>query len=125
MRIVLLILAVTTLVGCASSYKEPAIPPDHPASASAAESPPMARSRTLEIAADKPAPPPPSPAASIEKAAGSEPGPGGATPVVAGDAAMVFACPMHPEVTSDRPDQRCPKCKMKLKPSPGRVEGGS
>jgi hypothetical protein len=124
MRIVPLIAALTTLGGCASSYREPAIPADHPASASAAESPPMVRSRTLEIAADKPAPPPPPPAVSIEKTAGGEPGPGGATPVRAGDAATVYTCPMHPEVTSDRPDQRCPKCKMKLKPSVGGAGGG-
>jgi FtsP/CotA-like multicopper oxidase with cupredoxin domain len=30
--------------------------------------------------------------------------------------AVVYACPMHPEVTSERPE-RCPKCGMKLVPA--------
>lgn len=35
-----------------------------------------------------------------------------------GDAAVVYACPMHPEVTSTEPGQLCPKCNMKLVPKP-------
>jgi FtsP/CotA-like multicopper oxidase with cupredoxin domain len=36
---------------------------------------------------------------------------------------VVYACPMHPEVTSDAPD-RCPKCGMKLIPADLVGEGG-
>lgn len=30
--------------------------------------------------------------------------------------AVVYACPMHPEVTANEPGQVCPKCNMKLVP---------
>ena len=36
--------------------------------------------------------------------------------VDAGAAPVVYACPMHPEVTSTQPGQKCPKCGMALVP---------
>jgi acetolactate decarboxylase len=33
--------------------------------------------------------------------------------------AALYACPMHSEVTSDKSEQRCPKCGMKLKKQDG------
>ena len=38
-------------------------------------------------------------------------------PAGLGDAPTIYVCPMHPEVTSDKPG-RCPKCHMKLEPRP-------
>lgn len=37
-------------------------------------------------------------------------------------AAAPYACPMHPEVTSDQPDQRCPKCGMTLEKQAGGMQ---
>jgi hypothetical protein len=37
--------------------------------------------------------------------------------------AMIYTCPMHPEVTSPKPGQ-CPKCEMKLVPKPAGADSG-
>lgn len=128
MRVILLI-AVLSLVGCATSYTDPTPPPDHPASPDAAEAPLPTRSRTLDVAGADPlistrastmapdgndvSPAAPHDAA---KAAPASFKPRHDSPTGPSEsAAAKYACPMHPEVTSDKPDQRCPKCGMKLK----------
>jgi multidrug efflux pump subunit AcrA (membrane-fusion protein) len=39
-----------------------------------------------------------------------------------GPSATKYACPMDPEITSDRPGQRCPKCGMFLQPATAGVD---
>lgn len=74
--------------------------PDHPASASASESPVQDPAAFLRLEAGE-APSPTTPASS---AAGQDAAPPGA-----------FVCPMHPQVTAGEPG-RCPECGMKLVP---------
>lgn len=124
---------IALLGGCAATYTEPTLPPDHPANVGAGESPPPERSHTLDLAATEPVAPMP------EGMKMEHGGMGGAStpmpdmpgmeggghkretpPPSPASGAAIYACPMHPEVTSDKPDQRCPKCGMKLK----NVEGG-
>lgn len=117
MRHLLLLAALISLGGCAAPYADPPLPTDHPANPGAMEAPAPQRSRTLEAAE-----PGAVPAISGERPmhdAGHD---------MAGDAqpdnaaksapAALYACPMHPMVTSDKPGQRCPKCGMKLQPTP-------
>jgi|GEM_PF-1569545 len=87
------LLFVVLLAGCTVS-SELKTAHDHPASASAEETP-----NTLPVSvllADAPAP---------HEANATEP---------ASQPAEVYTCPMHPEVQSDKPG-KCPKCGMKLK----------
>lgn len=117
MKIPLLIAALATLGGCSSTYTEPALPADHPARITAQEAPSMERSRTLDIAESDPtsALPAEKPMGHAGHGMGDASKPE-ASPTPTPGAAVTYACPMHPEVTSDKPDQRCPKCGMKLKP---------
>ena len=111
MKIRLLIATLATLGGCASSYTEPTLAADHPANAIAPESPRMEPSRTLDVAVAEPITP-----THVAPAMEADPHKHDETAPLPGGVAALFACPMHPEVTSDKPDQRCPKCNMKLKP---------
>lgn len=115
----LLALAVLLVAGCGARYTEPPLASDHPANPAAAPSPVSPRSPTLDLAAAEPITPV---AVRVPVApAGHEHGQPASAPA-APQAATLYICPMHPEVTADRPDQRCTKCGMKLVP---KKEGGA
>lgn len=115
----LLALLVVGMAGCSATYNEPKLSDDNPASLSATDTPLTARSQTLDISNAEPVM-----SASEAKPMGDAghnmdgmktrgspaPSASSAQPAVAR-----YACPMHPDVTSEKPDQRCPKCGMKLK----------
>jgi rubrerythrin len=121
-------MAGLVLVGCAGRYIDPAPSTDHPANPTAAEAAPLMRSRTLDLAAAEPITPAPAAsgmdhtghgtdaeqAAPHEHSADHEGHDHTAPATAPSDSAALYVCPMHPEVTADKPDQRCPKCGMKL-----------
>jgi hypothetical protein len=138
MKSSLLIGTLIALSGCAGSYTEPSLSADHPASAAANDAPSIPRRYTLDLATADPVTPAQA-GAGMNHAGhdegdthkhvpqpsdpGAEAGPHrhdspSATPPPKG-AAVMYTCPMHPEITSDKPDQRCPKCGMKLKAESG------
>src|SRR5438045_2323063 len=93
-------LAVALLAGCSGDVHHDQPGPDHPAHPTAAPSPPPAPSEALHDHAT----------------------------TSAQTAAALYACPMHPDVTSTNPNDLCPKCHMKInkavKPSPATRPGG-
>jgi hypothetical protein len=122
MRRLFLLVPLVLLCGCAPRYTPLAVTDDHPASPAAAVAAgatvEAGHRRTLDLASARPGPESAAPAAAPMdhsahgEGAGavSKPEAPGAAPAVA----ALYVCPMHPEVTSDKPDQRCPKCHMKL-----------
>lgn len=118
-------IAVLALAGCSATYHEPELSADHPASPDAPVVFRGERAATLDLsAADPVAPAPPASAGGHEgHGASPAPAPEGrghgegaheapAPTEPAGNA--LYVCPMHPEVTSDKHGQRCPKCGMAL-----------
>jgi hypothetical protein len=91
--------ALAFIAGCAGRSAGPELPADHPARPDAAAAPLPQRSSTL--AAGPGAPAAPTSVATAPAAAAT-------------DGPAVYACPHHPEVTSDKPGQLCPKCGMLL-----------
>ena len=85
--------------GCTTTPATRPVPADHPASAHAVSSAIPEPSRTLSN------PDPVFVAPSATPAPATQPG--------AAQQQALYACPMHPEVTSSEPS-RCPKCGMKL-----------
>lgn len=119
------------------------VPASHPASPSAAQAPLPEPSTTLAITPDQrdrtdaPRADPDhadhqrGKSAPTSKAEAEPVGPGHqghGTPSEGDDtkppgAAVAYRCPMHPEVTSDKPGT-CPKCEMKLEPVESSAGGG-
>jgi hypothetical protein len=99
------VLLTAAATGCASEPKPRPTLLD-PSSPAAPESPPLA-AVALAPSADR-SPPADNPT-SQDNAKASEGGKAGK------QQGTIYTCPMHPEVTSDKPG-RCPKCGMKLVP---------
>jgi len=114
-----LALLVVGMGGCSATYNDPKLSDDNPASLSARDTPLPTRSQTLDISNSEPVM-----SASEAKPMGDAGHnmdgmkiQGSSAPSASSKhpQAAQYACPMHPDVTSDKPDQRCPKCGMKLK----------
>ena len=138
MRTLCLLTTVLACAGCTSPYHGMSLSADHPASPEAKMAPVSPRARVLDVAAADPIAP--AQASGMHHAGGSmdtthkgdtptsqSSAHTGATSSVeaasqSSDAKVVYECPMHPEVTSNDPTDRCPKCGMKLKPRKGADE---
>jgi len=124
----LCLIALIPLAGCAGDRQPMQTHSDHPASAAAMSGAMPTLPDTLTMASHPNAGSPPMTAGhgdhvSAPATDGATPDPhAGHTHAAATDAAghdahdgtPIYVCPMHPEVTSTQPGQRCPKCGMAL-----------
>jgi hypothetical protein len=97
-------LALAFAGGCAGEVKHSDPGPNHPANPSAAEAPSQPPSQTL----------------AVDEAVIPSDGERGVVPpevrkaTTAPAGTMLYACPMHADVTSTNPNDRCSKCGMKV-----------
>lgn len=122
-RMSLIALGAILLAGCAGQSSRPALSGDHPANPDAAAAP--TRTPSMTLAVNEPVRSAPPAAVPGRQHEGHEGDGSGATsipaatrkPAAAQPAAgqALYACPMHPNVVSTNPQDRCPECKMKIK----------
>lgn len=122
---------VSLIAGCTGARALVQLPSDHPANPQATASPLPPTSTTLRIVPSSGKAPATMPFKSEtdhgELPHGGSHGPASEPhdvddtdhahdPVMPEATRVGYACPMHPEVTADQPDQRCPRCGMELVP---------
>jgi hypothetical protein len=129
------LIVLVTLAGCAT-YREMPLSHDHPANPGAAVSPAGSLAQTLELTSSEPVTRPEAaapdhvthggirhttPEADTTHAAHGHQAAEPRQEYSTASQPATYVCPMHLDVTSDQPDQRCPKCGMKLvkKPNSG------